>query len=472
MTRGTRRRVPALAVVLAGLLAGLLLHSTATARPATAAAGTAVDTAPWYFEPMGIPAAHEQATGKGVTIALIDTQVDVSVPDLQGADVQPAGSYCRSLWDPDTGWHPGAGPPDDPSQALASTPGAEHATSLSALLVGTGRGTGPAGAGVRGVAPDATVRVYATSNHDSEYACGGDRLAGGGAAKAAIVQAVDDGADIISMSLQTSGASPRPGLQYAVDHGVPVVISAGNSGDHVTNPSVPGVVTVGAADQAGERWERSSYGPRLTLLAPGVQLPVGGYAADGSWDSTITASGTSAAAPVVAGLMALVMQKYPDATGNQIVQQLVRSTTRDGETRHEPQTGFGIPKVSLLLGDDPGRWPDLNPLTLVEHDSELANVQTDAEALAAGAAPATATTSSGATAGTDRASDGETTAGRADASSTGGAGWPWIAGGGLVLVGVAVVLAGRWRRSAGDRGPVGVADRRQPAHPGVESKGH
>ncbi len=90
-----------------------------------------------------------------MTIALLDGPVATGIPELQGQDVRPTASLCdRDLW---RSWGPTT--PDGPLDETSF-----HTTSMAALLVGSGKGNGPDGVGVLGVAPGATLKTYAMFN--------------------------------------------------------------------------------------------------------------------------------------------------------------------------------------------------------------------------------------------------------------------------------------------------------------------
>src|SRR5947209_8457473 len=100
----------------------------------------------WWYRAMGLADAHLSTTGSGVTIALIDGPVDPDVPELRGQNFVAVQNFCGSS-PTDTGDNAG------------------HATSAAVKLIGNGRGTGPGGIGVAGIAPDAAVRSYVASEY-------------------------------------------------------------------------------------------------------------------------------------------------------------------------------------------------------------------------------------------------------------------------------------------------------------------
>jgi len=85
----------------------------------------------------------------------------------------------------------------------------------------------------------------------------------------------------------------------------------------------------------------------------------------GSWDTVVSNGGTSTATPIVAGFIALAWQKYPEATGNQMIQTLIHNTGVGGhpdELFWNENSGFGLASATSMLEVDPTRYPDVNPL--------------------------------------------------------------------------------------------------------------
>lgn len=353
---GTRR--------LAQLAGAVLVVGPALVAAPAASAAPVLPDGTWWYDAIGVADAQAQATGEGVTIALVDTMIDTSVPDLAGADVVPVANFCRV---------PYKGEPDfydavpDPDKVVVQSPAADHATSMAALMVGTGRGNGPGGAGVRGVAPDATVRVYSTAdNPDGSYECGGDGRSGAVAVAASIDQAIRDDVDIINISLGASGAIrlQSAAVADAVAAGIVVVGAAGNSGTDIGDPVGPGAVSVVGVAQDGGLTDSSSYGIDTMIASPGQDIACGAWTPSG-WDSAAVSDGTSQSAAIVSGALALVKSKYPQATGNQLVQHLIRNTTSD-QLEWNEQLGFGIFSIDKMLAADPAMWADVNPILEVD----------------------------------------------------------------------------------------------------------
>ena len=133
-----------------------------------------------------------------------------------------------------------------------------------------------------------------------------------------------------------------------------VVVATGNESAQDPSDSfasVNGTVGVGASDAAGRIQPYSNYGRGLTVMAPGDL----NYHDLGNGGQVATASGTSVATPIVAGFVAVAMQRWPEATGNQIVQSLVATATTG-------PTGQPLISPHGLDTTDPTQYPDTNPL--------------------------------------------------------------------------------------------------------------
>lgn len=282
-----------IAVVLAvcGFLLGLH-HAPVAARPAVHAAGGGLGAAPsgpgvggapgltpddpwwgeeWGLAQIGLPALWRRTVGDSATvIAVVDTGVDPSRPDLAGA-LLPGEDVT------------------DGSAGTGDTVG--HGTFVAEIAVGRGDdGVGAAGVCWRcRVLP---VRVAPQGPTTAEELARGIRFA------------AEHGANVINVSFVLSGPDPTvaAAVAYAQQLGALVVAAAGNDGS--TGPtfpaSLPGVVGVVATDGSGRAYPWSTHGPWATVAAPGCATVAG---ADGRPTSFC---GSSAAAPVVSGLAGLL----------------------------------------------------------------------------------------------------------------------------------------------------------------------
>lgn len=316
--------------------------------PAGAADADGFGKDAWWYQAMRIDDAHKIATGKGVTIAVIDGPIDPTVPELRGQDVTPVKNFCG-------GKPTGTGP-------IAS-----HGTSMVVNIAGNGRGTGPGKVGVAGVAPGSTVRTYGVDGDASDgLQCGTVGVRRGVAD--AISASLDDGADIISISLSFGAPDSveQAAVEQALAAGAVVVASSGEreKDSAVTFPAAyPGVVSVSAVDRNAKPWAGNVQGNRKTvsISAPGAELTTGTFVGN-NWSSTVQASGTSGSTSLVAGSLAVVKSRYQTATGNQLIANMIRNPGGTQGYGFTPDFGYGIISLPNMLASDPAQWPDTNPL--------------------------------------------------------------------------------------------------------------
>lgn len=337
--------------------------------------GSAADwqAAQWWVAKSKLKERHAQGlTGKGVNIALIDGPVSTSIPELVGQDVRPTFSTC--------GTREEAGPvtPDGPLNDTSF-----HPTSMAALLVGNGKGTGPGGAGITGVAPGATLRTYAIYN-TSDPSKNQNLMCDLAAMPALIDRVVADGADIVEIPVTIQGWSDtfRAAVNRAIAKGVVLVSGAGNDGP-ATRPMPPadqtGVLVVGGftsdlmvypgnPTSSSANWEFASDDTRsrsryeIHLLGPATSI-LGGTVVNGRWESNKLQNGTSGASAIVVGQFALMKQKWPKATNNQLLVSLLRNANRvPGEPVWTPRGGFGTSSFENTLTTDPSGYPDVQPI--------------------------------------------------------------------------------------------------------------
>ena len=330
--------------------AATMVVAALVGAPSAASAKTAD---PWWFSALHLADAHKKTTGKGVTIAVIDTGLDPTVPDLKGADIE-FGAACA--------------PRGKKSLPRPRDFAANHGTAMTTMIAGQGQGNGPGGAGITGVAPDATIRFYDYTANPRLGAkkCGESEIG------YLFRQAVEDKVDIISFST-TSVFSLDVVIDDAIEAGIVVVAGGGKPREAISSPaSIPGVVSVLAADKNGRAWKDNPFMTRPNdkdgwefgypvITAPGIDVPVGAMDTSGAWKSTFPRTGTSDATPVVAGILALLKSAYPKATGSQLIQHLIHYPS-DGKFVWDARFGFGIASITQMLRHDPTEWADVNPL--------------------------------------------------------------------------------------------------------------
>ena len=293
-----------------------------------------------YFSYYHLDSARQKGyTGKGVTIALIDGPVDASAPELAGANIVDK-SRCTI---------------ED------SAKGIRHGTDMATILVSP----------YTGVAPDATLYSYQFSNADSVSS--GTCVSGGlrtNTMGPLINQAIDDGAQIISISQGTPerDSELQWALTRAMSEGVIVVASAGNTASDNSLEQLirwSGVVGVTAINTDGTFASYSSWGNGVVTAAVGGPFNT----RDENTNQPTTVQGTSMSTALVAGMLALARQKWPDATPNQILQSLVRSGLNPNHDWNE-KTGYGAAALGSLVNDDPSQYPDENPILQKQGGSE------------------------------------------------------------------------------------------------------
>jgi subtilisin family serine protease len=244
----------------------------------------------WGLRSMGLPAVWDRFKGSPrVVVAVLDTGVDASHPDLAGA-LLPSRNVVA-----------GASAADEDG----------HGTAVAGVIAARPNN----GQGEAGVCWSCRVLSIKVLRRD------GDGTASDAAT--GIVQAVDRGARVINLSLggPVGTQALADAVAYALKKGRVVVAAAGNQA--TTKPmfpaAYPGVVSVGGVTQTSSFYPWSDRGSWVRVSAPGCNVATqrgGGYE---------MFCGTSSAAPLVSGLAAIAIAAKPSATGAQITSALLRS---------------------------------------------------------------------------------------------------------------------------------------------------
>ena len=340
-------------------LVGLAL----TTLLATPAAADSWRDEQYWLEDYGFTQAWDTSMGEGVTIGVIDTGIDGTHQDLSG---QVVGGYDAS----------GTGEADG---TTPMGPDPNHGTMVASLIAGHGHGDPPeleeaeddddseddtaeavepepidefGTDGIIGTAPKAELLSVSVLLDDSaaDVPSVDDQIADG------VHWLVNQGADVINISLASSAQdwpeSWDEAFLHAEQNDVVVVVAAGNraSGSDIVGApaTIPGVLTVAGLDEDGSAsWDASTQGITIGVAAPADPL-IGALPDDGytHW------SGTSGAAPLVAGLAALIRAEHPSMPAHQVINQILETTRDGGEEGQDHLYGRGIIDAQAALTQD------------------------------------------------------------------------------------------------------------------------
>ncbi len=257
-----------------------------------------------------------QSKNNDVVIAIIDTGVDLNHPDLKSQLVSGINLI-----------EPGSPPQDDNG----------HGTNVTGIIAATANNN----IGITGINAKAKIMPIKALDHNGY----GDEIT----LQKAIQFAVDQKVQIIVLSLgfnkYTDSFSKV--LSDAESKGILIIAAAGNEGNVVKYPAAfPSVLAVGGVTLNNQPYYLSNTGPELDIVAP---WEVYTTALGGGYEYK---NGTSMAAPQVAGVASLILNKYPAMRSEQI-KNLLMQTTQDLDTvGWDRRTGYGLVRADLALTEN------------------------------------------------------------------------------------------------------------------------
>jgi subtilisin family serine protease len=260
----------------------------------------------WHLPHIQAPQAWDITQGTpGAVVAILDSGVEATHPDLAGKLVPGYNTYANSTDTSDVYGH-----------------GTEVAGAAGAY---TNNGQGVAG--VAGGSPIMPVRVT-----DSAGRATSASIANG------IVWAADHGARVVNLSFNgiAGNATIRAAAEYAFNHGTLVVAASGNCACADPTPDNPFVLSVSASDESDSPAYFSSTGPFVDLAAPGANILT-----TAKYGLYTTDSGTSLASPIVAGVAALMFSANPALTPALATQILEATAVDPGGNGYDESLGYG-----------------------------------------------------------------------------------------------------------------------------------
>ncbi len=271
----------------------------------------------------------QKLAGKNqVKVAVIDTGIDKNHPELKGSILS-----STNIIDP-----------MNPTQADI------HGTHVAGIIAAK-KDNGIGGYGIDPSAKILSYDVFGGGFWTFDYTIAN-----------AILEAVDQGADVINMSLGSSMPSTvlQEAVEKAISKGVVVVAAAGNDGMDIPNypASYEGVISVGSINSSKKLSTFSTYGASIDVVAPGENVYAPYY--DVKKGSTFAnLSGTSMASPAVAGVAALLLSKNPKLTPAEVEYILEKTATDFGTTGFDNKYGNGLINPVAAMKFDVKKIPSL-----------------------------------------------------------------------------------------------------------------
>ncbi|MFE7264934.1 type VII secretion-associated serine protease mycosin [Streptomyces sp. NPDC057592] len=291
----------------------------------------------WHLDAMRAEQMWKTTTGKGVTVAVIDTGVQADIADLRG-QVGAGKDFSK---------HPGNERTDYDG----------HGTSLAVLIAGTGAKGSTTGS--YGLAPGAKILPIRIPDFIERSRSDGNPDDYPTYMAKAIRYAADSNAQVINISQGSTEHSREltESVAYALSKGKLIFAGVGNTGDALNEleypAATPGVVGVGAIDRNVKATKESQHGPQVDLVAPGEDM----FAACLGGTELCKTHGTSDATALASASAALIWSKHPDWTNNQVLRVMLNTASKPKSSKERTDyLGYGAvrPRIALQNPDDPG----------------------------------------------------------------------------------------------------------------------
>jgi membrane-anchored mycosin MYCP len=327
---------------------------------------------------LGFPQSWRLAMGRGTTVAVVDSGVEMDNPHLGAEVVLPGRSFVRGL----------GVSPDGRNDQLG------HGTAVAGIIAGReleDRST------FMGAAPEARILPVQVFQNNPQQGEPVRNTPDTGLMAQGIRWAVDNGADVINVSMSADNKDPwldelKAALDHAYENDVVVVASAGNNaadsdGNLLSTTEArwpaahPKVIGVAASNADGVVDDYTVHGPGSDVAAPGANVPVS-FHEYGSCFAGTDRPFSSWAAGFVSGLAAQLRERYPDASVDEIIYRVMASADRPRLGERNDVEGWGTirPYEALAMTIDPSLPGPPLPGRLERVRPEAAE---DVEALAA-----------------------------------------------------------------------------------------
>lgn len=267
----------------------------------------------WQISKINAESAWDISKGNGVTIAILDTGVEPTHPDLAAHLLPGYNAVDGSTNSSDVMGH-----------------GTAVAGAAAAIMDN--------GTGFSGVAGQANILPVRITNDSTGYAYWSD-IANG------LTWAANNGADVANISYSVSDSSSvTSAAQYMKSKGGLVVAAAGNDGIELTFADNPYIITVSATDSADAKASWSNYGNAIDVSAPGVSDYLtrtgGGYG---------YGSGTSFASPTTAGVVGLIQGANVNLNPNDVENILQSSADKVAGVDFHSYYGYGRVNAAIAV---------------------------------------------------------------------------------------------------------------------------